>query len=140
MGDTRFVGADTLNRVPVRLEMFDVPEADALRILLRDASGYVAAPRVIQAEGSSRFDRVLVMAPGTRRQASPSATSLPADPDVPRGLTPPQRAMTLTGPGSGFDSDDRLDSALDELRELLAWRTPPHRLGSWLKCTGARGS
>ena len=66
VGDTRFVDADTLNRVPVRLEMFDLPEADALRVLLRDAAGYVAAQRAIQTEGSSRFDRVLVMATSTR--------------------------------------------------------------------------
>ncbi len=120
VGDTQFVDADKLNRVPVRLEMIDVPEANALRVLLRDASGYVTAPRAIQAEGSSRFDRVLVMAPGTRRQASPSATDAPASPDPPRGLPPAQGASTVAVPGSGFDfDDDRLGSALDELRELL---------------------
>ena len=109
VGDTWFVDADKLNRVPVRLEMIDVPEADALRVLLRDAAGYVAAPRAIQTEGGSRFDRVLVMATSNRRQASPSVTYAPAYPDAPRGLTPAQ----------GASSDGREDNALDELRELL---------------------
>ena len=115
VGDTRFVDADTLNCVPVRLEMFDVPEAAALRVLLRDAAGYFAAPRNIQTEGNSRFDRVLVMATSNR----PSATRAPANSDAPHALTPAQGASPVAVPGSGFDSDDRLDGALDELRELL---------------------
>ena len=115
VGDTRFVDVDKLNRVPVRLELVDVPEADALRVLLRDAAGYVAAPRAIQTEGSSSFDRVLVMATSNR----PSATGAPAYPDAPNALTGGQGASPVAVPGSRVDSDDRLGSALDELRELL---------------------
>ena len=61
IGGTRFVDADQLTAPPMTLQLVDVPEADALRILLRAASGYVAAPRATEGPGTSRFDRVVIL-------------------------------------------------------------------------------
>ena len=50
-----------------------MPEQQALDILLRSLSGYVAAPRAAAAAGVSRFDRIVVMpavAPPVSRTAS----------------------------------------------------------------------
>ena len=143
VGDTRFIDGDKLDRVRVRLEMIDVPESEALRVLLRDAAGYVTAPRAVHVEGSSRFDRVLVMAT-TRRQTSLAAGSPPTFGTAPAALAPAQGAAAVALPGSGFD--DRERNALEELRELLPQPSlvarpgtrPTQRPGPTLPATASR--
>lgn len=118
VGRTDFVDADKLTGPPVRLQLVDVPEADALRVLLRQAAGYVAAPRTTPPLEGSRFDRVLVMA-SSRRPASSSYAPSPGS-SVPRPV-PAQRepATSVPGfdPGSMPEELDRDD--LEELRAIL---------------------
>ena len=122
VGETQFVDADKLTGRPVRLQLVDVPEATALRVLLRQAAGYVAAPRAERAPEASRFDRVLVMA-ASRRPASRSYTP-PLGSSAP-GPIPAQRGPTSVpgfSPDSSldeFDSDEFDGDELEELRELL---------------------
>ena len=61
-GSTRFVDAGGLDAVPVSLHLVDVPEAMALRLLLRPAAGYIALARAPSAPGASRYDRVEILA------------------------------------------------------------------------------
>lgn len=61
-GSTRFVDAGGLDAVPVSLHLVDVPEAMALRLLLRPAAGYIAMARAPSAPGASQYDRVEVLA------------------------------------------------------------------------------
>ncbi len=70
VGGTRFVGAETLSRETVTLRLVDADEADALRLLLRAAAGYVAAPRRAGAAGAARYDRVTILA--ARRTPAPA--------------------------------------------------------------------
>jgi hypothetical protein len=62
----------------VTLELKDVPEDQALDLLLRSVAGYLAAPRTPVLPNASRFDRVVVMAtaavPRTPVAASPQTT------------------------------------------------------------------
>ena len=44
LGQTKILNADKLNGPAVTLQLVDTPEKDALDILLRSASGYIAAP------------------------------------------------------------------------------------------------
>ena len=76
VGHTRVVGAEALADATVTLHLVDVAEAEALRILLRPAIGYVAAQRVANVPGTSRYDRVQIL--GTGRQ-SPAARDAAAD-------------------------------------------------------------
>ena len=76
VGNTMIIDADELVEQTVTIELVDVPEAKALRTLLRTASGYVAAPRATMSDGVSRFDRILIL-----------ATSKPAARIAHRGLT-----------------------------------------------------
>ena len=69
VGGTRFVGAETLGRETVTLRLVDADEADAIRLLLRSAAGYVAAPRRAGAAGAARYDRVTILA--ARRTPAP---------------------------------------------------------------------
>ncbi|HZB25430.1 MAG TPA: hypothetical protein VE379_04830, partial [Vicinamibacterales bacterium] len=45
IGGTRIVNAEKLVGPPVTLQLIDYPEGRALDVLLRDAAGYMAAPR-----------------------------------------------------------------------------------------------
>jgi len=62
VGATKVVGAERLPGGPVTLELVDVPEKEALDILLRTAAGYIAAPRPAEVAGASQYDRVIIMA------------------------------------------------------------------------------
>ena len=62
VGKAAIIDADELTAETVTLELIDVPEALALRTLLRRASGYMAAPRATMSAGVSRFDRILILA------------------------------------------------------------------------------
>ena len=89
VGDVRFEGAGTLEGEPVTLHLIDVAEAEALRLLLRGAAGYVAAPRRTGAPGIARHDRVKILAargapapePSPATTDSRAPTSGPATPD-----------------------------------------------------------
>jgi hypothetical protein len=63
LGQTTIVNADKVIAPPVTLQIIDRPESEALDILLRSASGYVAAPRAVAAAGASTFDRIFIMPP-----------------------------------------------------------------------------
>ena len=74
-GHTRVVGAEALADATVTLHLVDVAEAEALRILLRPAIGYVAAPRRAHLPGSSRYGRVQILGTGRRLPAAQDAAA-----------------------------------------------------------------
>lgn len=75
IGGTKIVGADKLVGSPVTVKLINVTEAKALDIILRNAAGYMAAPRSAGAgAGPSMYDRILVMATSNAAVA-PSAAS-----------------------------------------------------------------
>jgi hypothetical protein len=88
VGETNVVNAEKIPGGPVTIELVDVPEKEALDVLLRTAAGYIAAPRPANLVGASQFDRVIVLA--TSRP--PAATSVaPAPFGVNRAMPmPPQ--------------------------------------------------
>lgn len=110
IGRTQIVNADKLAGPPLTLQLVDVPERQALDILLRSASGYVAAQRAVAEPGASVFDRVMILptsrAPTQSVSAPPPpafnrpmmAQPMPADEDeeqadtpvMPPGAVPPQ--------------------------------------------------
>lgn len=61
VGQTTIVNGERITGAPLTLQLIKVPEAEALEILLRSVSGYLAAPRAIDIGNASRFDRILVM-------------------------------------------------------------------------------
>ena len=73
VGNTAIIDADELVGKTVTIELVDVPEAQALRTLLRSASGYMVAPRGTKSVGVSRFDRILILA--TSKPAARVATA-----------------------------------------------------------------
>jgi hypothetical protein len=60
------------------LELTNVPEAEALDVLLRSISGYIAAPRAVMAANVSQFDRIVVMPTPAAPRAPVTASAAPA--------------------------------------------------------------
>ena len=82
VGDTKLVNAERVLGGPVTLELVDVPEKEALDIILRTAAGYIAAPRPANLAGASQFDRVIILAtsraPAATASMPPPAFGRPA--------------------------------------------------------------
>ncbi len=93
VGQTKIVNAEKIAGAPVSIELSDVPEKQALDILLRSVNGYLAAPRPTIAPNASRFDRILVL-PAAAQPRSLSS-SAPAPPPLPQPLPPPQQRFQL---------------------------------------------
>jgi hypothetical protein len=82
LGGTQVVNIERLAGAPVTLQLTDVPETQALDIILRGTAGYIAGQRAAAgpAEARSTLDRILVVpTAGTAATASarPAATPPP---------------------------------------------------------------
>jgi hypothetical protein len=77
VGDTKILNGEKVVGGPVTLELVDVPEKEALDVLLRTAAGYITAPRPANLAGASQFDRVIVLATSRAPAATTSLTPPP---------------------------------------------------------------
>jgi hypothetical protein len=100
-GQVRFVGIDKLTGGPVTLSVTDMPEKQALEIVMRGVPGYMAVDRVarVEAPAASRFDHVVVMA----RAATPVAAGASAATGLNRAMPSPAQPIegfqqTMTEP------------------------------------------
>jgi hypothetical protein len=75
VGQTKIVNVERIPGGPITLELNNVPESTALEVLLRAMSGYIAAPRAVEAGNLSRYDRIIVMP--TLASARPPVSSTP---------------------------------------------------------------
>jgi hypothetical protein len=99
LGGTRVVGSERVAGAPLTIHLENVPEAQALEIVLRNVAGYMAAPRTASSAGASLYDRILVLA----------TSSAPAAAANTRGAqNPPNAARNSRAPGNPqpADSDD----------------------------------
>lgn len=78
VGHTKIVNMERVPGGPVTLQLIDVPESQALDVLLRTLSGYITAPRAVEAADLSLFDRIIIMP--TLAAARPAPTSAPPAP------------------------------------------------------------
>jgi hypothetical protein len=80
IGQTRIVNADRTSPERVTIELNDVSEQQALDVLLRGTSGYLAAARLVAVPSASLFDRIVVMPPSIAPTSQPAKRSVEADP------------------------------------------------------------
>jgi hypothetical protein len=104
VGQTRVVNVERIPGGPLTLELRDVSEQQALRVLLRSVGGYVTAPRVTMTADASVFDRILVM-PITAPAPSPASAAPPPPPAPFAAFQPPPFQQQPPG------DDDREDGA-----------------------------
>ena len=76
IGNTRMINSEKLGGGPVTLQLVDVPEKEALDILLRSAAGYMTAPRPTGVVGASLYDRVIILP--TSRAVTATVSAPPA--------------------------------------------------------------
>ena len=110
VGNTRFEGVGALGSARVTLRLEGVPEREALRLLLRPAAGFVAAPRRSRGSAASIYDRVWIRADRRAPQAAPNGASQERRPPPPRPVreAPPvisaadqrERLRRLVRPGA----------------------------------------
>jgi hypothetical protein len=104
VGRTRVVNVERIPGGPITLEMKDVPELDALDVLLRTLSGYMASPRAAGSPDASQFDAIVVMpttaAPLSRAASATSAPFAPPSgfPAIDDDQGPPQPGQPTRGP------------------------------------------
>lgn len=103
IGRTRIVNGERVPGGLVTLQLSNVPEKEALDLLLRTAAGYIAAPRAAGVSDGSVFDRILILP----TSATPPATALrqPAPTPVPTPIfqqppPQPQAAPVFAPPGA----------------------------------------
>jgi hypothetical protein len=87
-GNTRFEGVGELGSARVTLHLEGVPEREALRLVLRPAAGFLAAPRRSQGSGASIYDRVWIRADRRAPQAAASQDRRPPPPRPVREAPP----------------------------------------------------
>ncbi len=93
VGQTRVVNGERVPGTLLTIELSDVPEAEALDIILRGTSGYLIAPRTTVVSRASRFDRILIV---------PAVT-----PATPAPVPSPQRRFEPQPPQpDDFDAPD----------------------------------
>jgi len=84
IGQTKVVNVERIPGGPMTIQLTNVPEDQALAILMRPLSGYVAAPRPTLGPNQSRFDRILVMPTlAAARQVTTPTASAPPPPQSP---------------------------------------------------------
>ena len=100
VGRVDVVNLDRLSGAPLTLELLDMPEAQALDVILRSAGGYIASARSSPSANESSFDRLVVI-PVAARVGSDQAPAFSAtvsrtddddaagDAEVPAGAMPP---------------------------------------------------
>jgi hypothetical protein len=117
VGQTRVVNAERVSRRPLTLQLTDVPEEQALDVLLRSVSGFVAAPRAAAVSEASQFDRILILpvsaAPavaGARAAAAPAIRPAPVpvfpQPALPTLTAGVERVIGADGNPVPDDQDD----------------------------------
>ncbi len=83
LGQSKIVNGEKVPGGPVTLRLIDVPEAEALDVVLRAASGYLAAPRPIQMANASQFDRIVILATSRPTTSGPTPMPMAQQPQQP---------------------------------------------------------
>jgi hypothetical protein len=112
VGQTKVVNAERVPGGPLTLELKDMPESQALAVILRAVGGYIAAPRASQEASVSKFDRILIMP--TSAPVRPPTTAASA---APPAFAPPPAAPTFNVAPPAADNPEA--ARINELRNEL---------------------
>jgi len=83
VGQARIVNGEQVAGGPITIELTDLPERQALDILMRSVGGYFAAPRPTALPNAAFYDRIIVLPAAAPRSTSVS-NSAPAPLPQPR--------------------------------------------------------
>lgn len=84
VGRAMVVNGDRIAGAPVTLELVDVPERQALDVVLRSVAGYMLGPRRAGSTGSSEFDRIMILPTSAAPSTPPAPAAAGARPGIVR--------------------------------------------------------
>ena len=121
IGGTKVVGGDKITGAPLTLKLVNMPERQALDIILRNAAGYMAAPRLASAApGASNFDRILILptsAAGSAASAGSVAYPGGSRPAAPGAMAGTERRVPMPRPPgmrtTDADADDPVQAEIE---------------------------
>jgi hypothetical protein len=120
LGQTTMVNADKLTGPPLTLQLVDRPEREVLDVVLRSASGYIAAQRPTLLANASQFDRVMIL-PVSHGPVGVAAAPPPPQFGQGRGNMGPQ--MQLPPPVA--DEDEPMDPNVPTNQPMVTQPGPP---------------
>lgn len=103
VGQTKIVNVERLSSAPLTLQLTNVPELEALDVLLRSVSGYLTAPRPTTVPTLSAFDRIVVMP----ASATPRTAAMPGVAAPPSLQPAPFQPQLAPPPDENTAGDDR---------------------------------
>ena len=106
IGGTRIVGAEKITGAPLTLKFVDMPERQALDIILRNVAGFIAAPRRVADASASSYDRILIMATST--------------------VVPPTNAGRAAGGAAAMNPNQGNGAAMNGLQRFIPPPRPPN--------------
>jgi hypothetical protein len=112
VGRARIINAERVTGSPMTLELTNVPEGQALDILLRSVAGYMAAPRAAAEPNASLYDRIMILPTST----APRVTAAPTPQSIPTFTAPPPPVLS---------PDDEDDSRVQIPRPPIFNTFPP---------------
>lgn len=80
IGRARIINGERVTGAPITIELTNVPEGQALDIILRSVAGYMAAPRAASEPNASLYDRIMILPTSTAPRVAASAPTAPALP------------------------------------------------------------
>jgi hypothetical protein len=91
VGKTQIVNAERIAGAPMSIQLTNVYESQALDVIMRSVSAYIAAPRPEISASASRFDRIVILPTST----PPRNVAAPAPPSFaqPQFNPPPPMAL-----------------------------------------------
>jgi hypothetical protein len=110
VGGMRIINPERLTGGPVSLELTNVPERQALDILMRDVGGFMVGPRQTLVPGVSAFDRLVVVTSTAGRATAPGPAFTPAQPLRRPTQVPPPLEVSI--PADELDGDDDADGPI----------------------------
>jgi hypothetical protein len=136
VGQTKIVNMERIPGGPVTLQLTDVPEPEALDLLLKSVTGYMAAPRAVGVPTLSRYDRILVLPTAAVPRVPVTGTPAPVfeQPNVPQfepddieGPSFPPRGPlfpTLQQPQPGFPVPQGVEDQVNFPQQMIP---PPNQ-------------
>ena len=107
LGGAKVINGERITGAPVTLDLENVPERQALDIILRGVSGYMLAARSSGAAGASMYDRIMILPTSVAPRNPPPAAAAPVFNQPPQGGIP-RAPVVRPGviPGDGDDAAD----------------------------------
>jgi hypothetical protein len=130
IGGTKVIGSEKIPGTPLTLKLENVPEREALDIILRNVAGYMAAPRLASAEaGASTYDRIVIL-PTSSAPAPPANANANANARRPafgvqrRAPRPPDMVDPDDDPAMNDDPVENTDDAVFQQPPVFSFPQP----------------